>query len=379
MPKKPVLAADAAAVHVPFLRTSERRDFKRCQYRWWWAWRQGLRSPEPDLKLWFGTGIHLALAHYYGRHGFKRNKDMVEVFRAFVADDIKFIRSTRTGEWDDSEFVEAGKLGEIMLAGYMEEYGGDPDWEVIYVEHPFQINIPTLDGNGVLVVYAGTFDGVIRHRVTGKVYLLEHKTAATVTLGHLQMDDQAGSYWAVATQTLRADGVLGPKERIHGIIYNFLRKALPDDRPRNADGYYCNKPKKDDYVQQLRAAGVEGVLTASLPVLEELAARHSITVLGEVSKVQPKPLYVRHTVERTARERQTQIQRIQGEAVQMDLIRSGAIKPSKNPTRDCSWDCQFHNMCELHEMQAGWEEFRDDVLVVRDPYADHRKSASTGD
>lgn len=340
MPEKPTLVVEVAATPVPLLRTSERRDFKRCPQRWSWAWRHGLRANDVDLKLWFGTCIHEALAHYYGHTGVKRNKDMIDVFRAVVADDLRFIRSSKTGDWDDSEYVEAGKLGEAMLLGYIKEYQGDRNWDIIYTEEPFQINIPDANGN-ILVTYSGTFDGVYRDRDSRKVYLIEHKTAATISLGHLQIDDQAGSYWAVATDVLRSKGVLLHKESIHGITYNFLRKALPDDRARDAEGYCLNKD-------------------------------------GSRSKAQPKPLFVRHEVLRTPRERQTQLVRIQSEATLMDLMRRGEVPLFKNPTRDCAWDCQFYQMCELHEMQSDWQEFRDAVFHVRDPYADHRKSASGG-
>jgi len=51
---------------VPILRTSERRSFKRCPQQWAWAWRQGLRPNGFTANaLWFGSGIHLALAERY--------------------------------------------------------------------------------------------------------------------------------------------------------------------------------------------------------------------------------------------------------------------------------------------------------------------------
>jgi hypothetical protein len=59
----------------------------------------------------------------------------------------------------------------------------------------------------------------------------------------------------------------------------------------------------------------------------------------------------------------------------MNAMRRGELPVYKNPTMDCSWDCAFFQMCELHEQGPGWEDFRDAVFTTQDPYADHRKSA----
>jgi hypothetical protein len=95
---------------------------------------------------------------------------------------------------------------------------------------------------------------------------------------------------------------------------------------------------------------------------------------------QSPPLFVRETVTRTQRERATQVRRVQSEALAMERFRSGEIDLYKNPTRDCSWDCPFFNMCMLHDQGADWDEFKDGVFMVRDPYDRYRlrKSASDG-
>jgi hypothetical protein len=67
---------------------------------------------------------------------------------------------------------------------------------------------------------------------------------------------------------------------------------------------------------------------------------------------------------------------MQAEVEHMDTMRYGELPLYKNPTRDCSWDCEFYTMCKLHELGGNdWQEYRDSVFKVKDPYADHRKSA----
>lgn len=381
----PVVAEESAPAlpALPWVTTSERRSFKRCPWRWHQEYRMGLRSRDISDKLWFGIGIHEALAAYY-KPGVKRSADFIDVWRHFVdEDEISRAIRTRgaTEEWDDTAWVNAKELGEAMLLGHRDFFDYDRNWDVIYAEEPFQILIPHPERpDEDVAIFTSTFDGVVRDTDDGKVKLIEHKTAASIALGHLPMDDQGGAYWAVATNVLRDKGILGAKERIHGIVYNFLRKSLPDDRPKDADGYATNKPAKAHYQEQLRGYKDAPVNTGSLAALEEYAKEHGIVVLGERSKVQPPELFVRETVWRTTKERATQIKRIGTEVLAMNEFRSGSLALYKNPTRDCSWDCPMYNLCELDERQQDVKEFREAVFNVEDPYGRYRlrKSAAEG-
>lgn len=361
----------------PIITTSERRAFKRCPQRWQWEYRDGLRANVMNDKLWFGIGVHMALAHYYGNEGTKRNLDFIDVWDQFCDNDevSLAIRTRPNGEWDDDpKWVEARTLGRTMLQGYHEWYGGDPTWHVVYVEKPFEIGIPDpRHPEDDVAVFTSTFDGVYYDLEEKRFKLMEHKTeAAAAERGYLRMDDQGGSYWAVASLLLRHEGILKPNQSISGIEYNFLRKALPDDRPRDAEGYYHNKPRKEHYQAALEHLP-EYNPKATLAVHAALADRLGIMVLGDRSMQQPPPLFSRETVRRTRGERRTQIDRIAQEAMAMERFRTGEQVPYKNPTRDCSWDCPFYNMCELHEEGgADWQEFRDAVFTRLDPYDRYR-------
>ncbi len=321
------------------LRTSERKDFKRCPQRWWWAWRDGLKKIGPDnINLWFGQGIHLGFAHWY-IPGKERGIDPRETFEEFVKEDTRKMKlnyKDEFGEWE-KEFVDAGALGESMLTQYLDHYGHDEHWEIIAPEQRFSvvINHPVL---GKLVRYVGTFDGVaIDHEDDGAIVLLEHKTAKSISTDHLTLDDQAGGYWAVATDTLRAQGLIDPKKAVQKIVYNFLRKAMPDDRDQDENGYYLNKD-------------------------------------GTISKRQPKPFFERFPVGKSPRERNGQLKRVMAEAMNMHRFDSGEQPLYKTSNWNCKWDCDFFSLCELHESTPDWQEFMERAMRTRDPYADHRKS-----
>lgn len=329
------------------MRTSERGAWRRCQQLWWWRYHEGwVGKGVPKPALWFGTGIHLAMSHLYCGPGLKRGPDPVGVWRDYVGEEVVMIRTLQKSgalgaeNIDTDEFVEAGELGESMLWSYLNKYGEDKTWDVIAPERSVQLEIPwpghedDLDYPPI-VVYGFTFDLVYRDLSDGYLYLGEHKTAKAINTRHLPLDDQAGSYWAGATQYLRATGELGPKEQIRGIMYNYLRKGMPDERPKDDQGRSLNKN-------------------------------------GSVSKIQPKPLFHRELVIRTPREQQTQILRIQQEAEAMEMARQGLIPIVKNTTKDCTW-CDFYNMCLLHEQQSDWEEFRDATMTQTDLYEHHRE------
>jgi hypothetical protein len=380
-------------VSAPILRTSERRAFKRCPQRWWWSYREGLKPVGAErTPLWFGTGVHLALAEWY-LPGTKRGPHPAETFADFARDAMRTVKVTTTQDEETLvQWVDAQKLGVVLMEEYVKKWGTDPRWRFIQAEQSFSLDVPwpkpseerqslyEVDADtGLLVVYKGTYDGVYQDLDTGRFELLETKTAKAVQTSHLTMDDQAGSYWAVATATLRKMGLIGEKQSISGINYNFIRKAMPDERPQDAEGYFTNKPVKADYWAALCAEEpsfdeTNSIAKWTIPMLEAKAKEWGLTVLGERSKVQPAPLFSREMVHRTSAERNTQLRRIQNEAIVMQAYRDRTLPLIKNPSRDCTWDCDFFTMCELQDRGGNWEDLKSVGFRREDPYKDHRKS-----
>lgn len=292
--------------------------------------------------LWFGTGIHLALAEWY-IPGFERGVDPRETWDKFCGDSVASVCQYGgvTGEGPD-EWTDAKSLGNIMLTHYLDTYGDDPYWEVLAPEQTFRALIPDPDDpQKAIVDYRGTFDGVIRdHLNGGKLKLVDHKTTAQSgpsISNYLALDDQASSYIAVATHSLREAGMIKDGESITGIEYNFLTKRKPDPRPRNDEGKYLNKN-------------------------------------GSVSKLQPYSTLLRSFITRTKVERVRQLKHIQNEAKVMDLFRRGVLQPTKTPSKDCAY-CPFFDMCQIDEAGGDTKAFKRAVFNRVDPYADHRHGA----
>jgi hypothetical protein len=354
---------------------------------WYWAWRCGLKPiGEMSDALWFGTLVHAALAEWYSGPGLKRGAPPAETFERLADEEIRWIKTEARGKadnlntWIEEKLEPASALGISLLNDYVEFWGRDERWHVIQPEHSGQVDLHDRDDPSILLaIYAFTYDLVFRDLADDSIWLGEHKTCKAVRTDHLPLDDQAGSYFAVAPVELRAAGLIGPKERLQGIEYNFIRKATADDRPRNTDGHYCNQPVKADYVSVLQdvvaAHSAPTLAKLKLEDLKEIARGYGVNVYGEVSKLQPKPRFLRESVYRSPRERQTQIDRIRDEALYMSMMRDGSLPIIKNPTNECSW-CAYHGMCLLDERgdTEAVAEYRKAMYRVADPYADHRKS-----
>jgi hypothetical protein len=325
---------------------------------------------------WFGIGVHEALAQWY-KKGKRRGIHPAEFFEDWVGDEIGFAKSWLDDEFEEAVWYDAKDLGVEMLENYIKRYGKDPQWSIIATEQPFAITIT--DGGKPVAIFKSRWDGVARDLATGKIILLEHKTAAAIQTAHLENDDQGGSYFAVAGHILRKNGVLKPGEEIEMIVYNFLRKAKADERPRDDQGMYHNKPTKANYVEAL--TGVDGWTEVQLKKmkvedLDAIAADNYLVVYGDVSKSQPAELFLRHPVVRTQAENATQLRKIADEVRWMDAVRDGTLPLIKSPSKNCV-RCPFRNPCILHDQGSdSYRDILDANFYQVDPYQDDTKTAA---
>ncbi len=323
---------------------------------------EGLAPKEPSKALWFGSNWHIVMADYY-KAGKKRSKDYIDLWRHLCDTPDADGMSQPAHDMGD-EWVDLRTLGESMLAEYVKEYQGDKTWDVIQTEMSGSVMIPTWDGSDKFQ-YNFTFDGVYRDTTSKKIKLMEHKTAKAISIGHLTLDDQGLSYWAVAGTILRKKGVLEKGQSIRSINYNFVKKTMPDPRPLGPDGYAHNKPLKAHYLEVL---GDHADPKWGLAKLEQLADKMGVEVLGDISKNQPQPMFKRHDVIHTPSERAETIDLIKKEHAVMEAMRQGTIPVYKTPDSSCSWQCPFFTMCELAQSRGDVEGFKKAVYVKRDPH-----------
>jgi len=365
-------------VAVPLIRTSERGDFKSCMFYWYHHWHRGLTSPRVPTWSWFGTAIHKALEVRYPI-GTKRGAlpDVLEAFEEACGDEHGRIWEVG-GDLDDEEVHDSMELGKAMLTGYVKHYDQDSRWQVIHTEQPFQIDVRDPRTGRLIAVYCGTWDLFVWDRVDKVYRLVDHKTRKQFKTdwSFYDLNDQGGSYLWVAPQVLQHLGLLGPKDHIDGIVFNMLRKAMP--QPTAEDGIRYNLPKKKHYLEALRGTAPALTGRETITILAEYARQAGIDVKGDARAVQPTPLFRRYTTHRGLEQRVNQGRKVLAEATHMDLVRRGRLPILKHPTEDCV-RCPLFEFCQLDELDPEEAEgYAASMLVKRDMYADHREAMQQG-
>lgn len=380
--RRPVRAGHLGPSGLPLLRTSERGTFKRCQWKWWLEFHE-LAKPKVDVPpLRFGGLIHEALGLYY-KPGIRRGPHPARTFEIIYERDL----TTAAGETKnyskpeiDQIWSEHRDLGLDMLNGYINQYGADDEWRVIVTEHPFRAIVNHPVRNTPWFWYVGILDGLWENRSTKRRVIPEHKTTKAINLVGLQLDDQATAYYTWGFDALINARLIGPKEKLDGILFNFLRKAKDPVADVDPEGFVRNKPKKQHYVEAFkRSRGFNPKW--KLEQMEAYAKRRKIVVHGDISKRQPTPRFMRVPVYREWYERESARLRVLAEYENIERLRRDSNGPGshrippvtamKAADKMICAGCWALDICELHEIGQDWRELAASTTRNWDPYAAH--------
>lgn len=182
--------------------------FRNCPRKYLLRYVECLRRPEPADALAFGGVIHGALELWYTHVGGTN--------RLFKV--LGYIDGQYPAREHDPEARHRWHLARAMFEGYAARHPDEP-FEIVEVEKEFtaEIRNPDTGRASQTFVIAGKADGVVR--LDGELYLLEHKTASSITgdyLDRLWTDTQIALY----CHYLRDLGY-----PIVGVIYNVLLKS----------------------------------------------------------------------------------------------------------------------------------------------------------
>lgn len=357
-----------------FIRTSERTQFAGCRQKWYWSYVKRRKPRSTSAALMFGDLVHRALAAYYipeTRRNRQRGPHPMETFERLC---YEMERMGRTfGVKADDKWEDARDLGYVMLRNYIDHWGNDDEILVLYPEMPFQYDLHDGEGNYVCT-YVGNTDALVFNLRTKKMGLFEHKTAASINTSHLFLDEQAGAYWCILPLWLRQNGILKEGQDLDFMLYNYLRKSVgTEEKHTNAKGEVVNKPKKEALAQRLVSEGADPALAKKWKVdemIELIGEATAYAELGEVSKVQPPPLFHREIVHRGPQDRANVYQRIMDQADEMSEVRHGLRPPLKSPGKDCSF-CEWRDLCEVHEVGGDWKRMMAGMSKTWEPYSDH--------
>lgn len=252
----PVTIANRATI----IRSHDRTSFKQCRVRWNYSSfnRMAWQKEGSSIPLDFGTAIHNGLDLWYNPEKADDDKEFVLAeAQAIFADKLR--KLLIPGGIAPLDVQDHENLGRLMLAHYVAFWEReDRDWEPIYREIPFSVPIPLdltggresenvtfiqdqeterlylaervwEDGLGWTaqpVFLQGQLDLIFKRRSTGKLWVIDHKTAASIDVDgydYLELDTQSNTYYWVVRKSLNLD--------VDGIMFNFLKKQVPDEPP----------------------------------------------------------------------------------------------------------------------------------------------------
>lgn len=186
--------------------------FRNCPRRYKHRYVDHLRPRETPESLGFGHVIHEALERWYvlGVEGVATDHRLFEV--------LDLVDSRFPQRHGDAQVTHRWHLARAMIEGYARRYPTE-DFEIVEIEKEFQCEIrnPDTGRRSQTFTIAGKADGIVR--LPDGLYLLEHKTASTITsdyLDRLWTDTQIALY----SFYLRELGY-----PIIGVVYNVLLKC----------------------------------------------------------------------------------------------------------------------------------------------------------
>jgi hypothetical protein len=217
-------------------------------------------------------------------------------------------------------------------------------WETIWygekpaVEVEFSIYIPELsDWMKMPVIYQGKFDRIVRDQI-GRYWIVEIKTVASFEDEKLEMDPQCSNYcWA-------SEFVL--PEPAFGILFLQFKKDCPK-APRELKNGHISTAKDQSTTSDMFR---ETLISKYGAVPDKYQDTLKALMATETDKGDRFIQF--NYVKRNATHRANEYPKILAEAYEM-LNKDIFCYP--NPTRDCSWDCDFDAPCMAMDAGQDWE------------------------
>jgi hypothetical protein len=297
-----------------YVSNSELRTYKRCRRKWWLGWYRGLRpnreSPVGVRQI--GDRLHRALQHHYVPSGPATADQLLGALEREITLD-----RTQLGDGilEDTrkKFEDEANLERIMLEGYLDwlaETGADSELDVIAAEQYVEAPLSEFSGSVAII---GKMDVRVQRRTDGARLFMDHKSVGdlrTPTL-MLPLDEQMLHYHLLEELTV--------EERSDGALYNMLRRVKRTERAKPP--FYARVEVRHN---------------------KHELANYRDRVVGEIIDI----VQTRDDLDASVRHQ-------------------GIVYP--NPTRDCTWDCDFFSICPMFDDNSRVENLIPNYFHVTDP------------
>jgi len=227
---------------------SQLSTYGSCRQKWYYGYVEKIKPKKTSSNFYFGTLFHLGLEMYYAnvRDGVLDN--------IYILDEIAKRHNYEVAKLSLHDFETKEQYEQIytdvvsLVEWYIKRQDVAPftntfreqnaprfpeGFKVLGLEYSKQVSHANLK-----VPLFGRFDMVIEDPTTGHLYIVDHKTTKNVSedMATYYMD-QAYFYMAMAAHI--TDDVIDPR-RIKGVIFNCIKKSLPKQPKKSADGKKWN-------------------------------------------------------------------------------------------------------------------------------------------
>jgi len=380
------------------IHASDRGTFKTCRRKWEWSSPMkmnlvpNVEQTGIDIRLWFGSGVHYALAQYYDP---VIQRDPVETFKSWwqlqyhgglVTQELAELSYDRRPKRQGvvfkvdglkdmlpvSEDLEAYEdhldLGIGMLEFYKEYAERKDNFAVICEERTFSVPIVDREGNVLMMVdprdgvvkevhLRGTQDAIIQDLSSGQYGIMEHKTAVSIDENYhrkLEKDEQCTTYMYAAECEARLHGL--EYDRVSFVLYNALRKAYPKPPTSVRNGLFSvNRQTESTTYEMLMAYiqqnGLEPIVfgDSEIGIEPDLKLKAYVDYVKEQGDEQ---FIVRTPVRRNRAEIESCGERAYMEA--LDMLDSPRIYPNPTGAYSCL-NCIFRVPCIARDDGSSWE------------------------
>ncbi len=338
---------------------SELQTFMRCRRKWDYSShsRQSLvRVGSPQTALHIGSMVHC------GIEAAIHKRDPLEAVDWYAEDEFnslqtEYINRVGTG-WSQREigqYWEQVEKAKAILREYFAKWDiDDPVPGFTYIPEGVErtFKVPLLASNDMQIMLGGTFDALIRHNETGKVWILDHKTFSRPQTGKdFSTNFQFNSYmWAA--ERLFGVGSIG------GFIYDGISTVLPTEPEVLKSGKLTKR-------KNLNSSPATYLRTIEREGLDPKDYEDVLERLEEKCKGYETPFHYR-TFTRINRA----LIRSHEKTMMMiaeDIARSPNVYP--NLRWEGCWDCGYKTLChaELFEEDSDWVK-RNKFMVKRGTY-----------
>lgn len=348
-------------VHISDIRT-----FRSCRRRWNWSsrLRQNLERIVPYAPFFTGKAIHAALEFYY-----QDAATFEETLDKYLQEEWKNVESLGTLWPMEVEKIEEqieliyGLLDHYRVwAAWNERRFGDSNLEFLHMEYPWELPMPDWpEDAGEAPILAGRFDGVVRQRSTGAIWIYETKTTRSIEqfLNTLPLDEQCTLYTWAAKQVWGA-------ENVGGVLYNLIRKK-PPQRPSVLRSGELSKAKSIDTTHFYYMT----VIKEHFPDWSDETIEDQYGEVLEALRPNEFKFFLRNPVVRSDEEIAITMDGLRRTALEM-LNREVSIYPSPSWST-CSF-CTFKSACLALSQGSDYQVLLDAEYQVRESATSMRKS-----